>query len=419
MQAASYEQILSPNMTKTPEGYLLCENVPVARTGVQLYAAYEVHAEDGEAPIKPVDGVVRVRRTADEVFSPAFIKSLNGRPVTVGHVGMVTKDTWNQHAAGVILNPRRGVGMQDDLLVCDLLVTGKQAQRAILDEGIRQISLGYEAKFVSAEDGFAEQRGMYANHAAVLLAGKCGKRCAIGDSTMKLTRDAFTAVKDRVLNAFTARDEARLKLVLDEAMPNDDDEYTSDSMKRLAQDIRKFSDVQTVTNDRLTSMDARIKAIEDKRVKDEDDDEEAKKKKKKEEEDDKADGVKDSAELVAFAQDVKARCEILSPGIAFPALDSAQGKRAFLDALCGLKRQALSAALINDKMVNSVKPMLGGKTVAALTCDQLQTALVGASEVVKALNNSGRGGVQDRQPAPRVDMNKKNEDFWKKNGGLK
>jgi len=38
---------LSPNIEETPEGYLLCRDVPIARTGVQEYLSEEVPVEPG------------------------------------------------------------------------------------------------------------------------------------------------------------------------------------------------------------------------------------------------------------------------------------------------------------------------------------------------------------------------------------
>ena len=39
---------LGPKRSLTPEGYLLCQDVPVARTGEMLYAEGELIGDDGE-----------------------------------------------------------------------------------------------------------------------------------------------------------------------------------------------------------------------------------------------------------------------------------------------------------------------------------------------------------------------------------
>ena len=43
-----YGSRLSDNMTLTPEGYLICLNVPIARTGSQQYLRSELGLLDGD-----------------------------------------------------------------------------------------------------------------------------------------------------------------------------------------------------------------------------------------------------------------------------------------------------------------------------------------------------------------------------------
>ncbi len=60
-----YGTRLSENISRRePEGYLLCLNVPVARTGTQEYLPEELGLESGP-------GLVEVHRPEAEVFSPA------------------------------------------------------------------------------------------------------------------------------------------------------------------------------------------------------------------------------------------------------------------------------------------------------------------------------------------------------------
>ena len=63
---------------REPEGYLLCLNVPVARTGSQEYLPEELGM--GSRP-----GLVEVQRPESEVFSPETIASFEGMPVTNDH----------------------------------------------------------------------------------------------------------------------------------------------------------------------------------------------------------------------------------------------------------------------------------------------------------------------------------------------
>ena len=74
-----YGTHLSDNLSlREPEGYLLCLNVPVARTGFQDYLPEELDLPPSGAPIP-------VFRPPEEVFSPECIASFEGMPVTNDH----------------------------------------------------------------------------------------------------------------------------------------------------------------------------------------------------------------------------------------------------------------------------------------------------------------------------------------------
>ena len=69
-----YGTRLSENISRRePEGYLLCLNVPVARTGVQEYLPEELGLPGNGPP-----GMVEVYRPDSEVFSPETIASFEG-----------------------------------------------------------------------------------------------------------------------------------------------------------------------------------------------------------------------------------------------------------------------------------------------------------------------------------------------------
>ena len=73
-----YGTRLSENISRRePEGYLLCLNVPVARTGMQEYLPEEL-GMPGNSPVPVI-------RPEEEVFSEATIASFEGMPVTNDH----------------------------------------------------------------------------------------------------------------------------------------------------------------------------------------------------------------------------------------------------------------------------------------------------------------------------------------------
>lgn len=193
---------LGTSQELTPEGFLLCKNVPVARTGSQLYARGEIPVPAG------ADGLIHITRDEGEVFHPITMASYQGKPVVDEHPfdGKVTPMTWKERSVGVVLNPRRGDGMQFDnaFTYADLLITDKDAIEAVRN-GKRQVSVGYDAEYETLGPGRGRQHNIIVNHVALVEKGRCGPRCAIGDSAMA---NRLTAFKDRIRRAVRTRDEA-------------------------------------------------------------------------------------------------------------------------------------------------------------------------------------------------------------------
>ena len=172
-----YGTKLSQNISRRePEGYLLCLNVPVARSGTQEYLPEEV----GRLPDH--GALVTVYRPEEEVFSPECIASFEGMPVTDDHPEDpegVTVETCSALQKGHAQNLRRGTGPESDLLIADLLITDPVLIDHILS-GKREISCGYNYELCQ-ENGKFIQRKIRGNHIAVVDAGRAGHRVSIKD----------------------------------------------------------------------------------------------------------------------------------------------------------------------------------------------------------------------------------------------
>ena len=169
-----YGTRLSENISRRePEGYLLCLNVPVARTGTQDYLPEELGLSPGSA-------VIPVLRPESEVFSPETVASFEGMPVTNDHPpDGVDSGNIRSLQKGHAHNVRRGSGEESDLLLADLIITDPVLIDAIL-EGKREISCGYTYE-LHEEDGQYIQRKIRGNHVAVVDAGRAGHRVSIRD----------------------------------------------------------------------------------------------------------------------------------------------------------------------------------------------------------------------------------------------
>ena len=222
-----YGTRLSENISRRePEGYLLCLNVPVARTGSQDYLPEELglppraasggnsvggnltrnkrSPRGGAAPIEgaevpPGSSFISVYRPEEEVFSPETIASFEGMPVTNDHPPEGV-DTSNIRALqkGHAHNVRRGTGDESDLLLADLIITDPGLISLILEEGKREISCGYTYELCE-ENGQYIQRKIRGNHVAVVDAGRAGHRVSIKDHKTTISERSIPKMKKSIV----------------------------------------------------------------------------------------------------------------------------------------------------------------------------------------------------------------------------
>lgn len=179
---AFYGSRFSKNMTVTPEGFLICHNVPIARTGWYEYL-------DSELGVGDEGKIVKVYRSPEEVFSDAAIASFEGKILTDEHPPVaLTSENATWYTKGAIQNVRRGKGEDDDLLIADLVVHD-EALISEIQDGKREVSCGYECIYEPMSDGTYQQREIRGNHVAVVKSGRAGDRVAIRDSKNKEERN--------------------------------------------------------------------------------------------------------------------------------------------------------------------------------------------------------------------------------------
>lgn len=171
-----YGDKISTNIAKTPEGFLICKNVPIARTGYQTYLESEL-IEDGDPSER-----VNVYRSPDEVFSPATLASFEGKPVCNGHPCVdVTPDNYKVYSKGHVQHVRIGKGDDADKILADLYITDKD----LIDEiqnGKREVSAGYYAEDKEDSTGRICQTKIRGNHVAVVDEGRAGRSVCIRDT---------------------------------------------------------------------------------------------------------------------------------------------------------------------------------------------------------------------------------------------
>lgn len=406
-------EYLSPRQRMTPEGFLLCEAVPIARTGSLIYA-------DGEVPVDAApSGQIVIERNADEVFRAETLASFEGKPVTLSHPDdFVSPANWRELTVGITQNVRRGDGVEQDLILADLLITDAEAIREVRD-GLREVSCGYEADYEQLATGRGRQLNIVGNHVALVERGRCGPRCAIGDSDEMKTKDAAPkrTWMDRVRIAFKAKDEAALEEALEEGKASTEDEEQEEESKEKA----KTGDALGAILSELKTLSKRVGDMEaklDEETEDEEEEEEGKTKDDVLEAEQAAHNPNAAGKTYTGDADLRSRAEILAPGISFPTRD-AKAKTA--DHVCACQRQALSRAMQTEDGKAAVEPFLFGRELKSLTADQVASAFVGASELLKARNNAA-GSRQSAatkdfgRPGDVAAMNARAREFWKGQG---
>lgn len=431
---------IGANQSITPEGFLICESVPIARTGLMVYGAGEILSEDGEALQAGSDGIIRVMRDEDQVFHPDTIASFMGKPVTDDHPSeSVTPANWRRVSIGEAHNVRRGEGMYSDCLVADLLIKDADAIKAVRD-GKREVSCGYDADYEQSEPGRARQFNIIGNHVALVDRGRCGPRCSIGDRAMA-TKDKKLSFFDRLAaklkgstTALTA--DAVLAIARDAEKEDKEDEDKDKDGKETKDNIAKIFTVLDGITKRLDARDAGAEGEEEEMTEDaegeegEDDDTEEGKKKKAAAKDAAAKLTIDSKTITSVLQTVRANSEILAPGhkLAVPTFDAATTRVAFADSMCNCKRKALDVAYRTDEGKAAIEPFLNGRTAdfSRMNSKTIDVIFTGAAVLRAQRNNdaSSRGirpGLTrddfGRAPLTNDELNTRNKDFWAKQSG--
>ncbi|WP_236209021.1 DUF2213 domain-containing protein [Pseudomonas tohonis] len=399
-------ETLSARQHMTPEGFLLCESVPIARTGTLIYDESEIPVEGGPG------GQVVIERTPEEVFRPETMASFEGKPVTLAHPDdFVTPANWRELAVGITQNVRRGTDVESDLMLADLLITDATAIAEVRG-GLRQVSCGYDAEYEQLAPGRGRQTNIVGNHTALVPRGRCGPRCAIGDSdTMSKTKKRSFA--DRIRAAWMSKDADAAEALAKEAETADEEEEGDDDKEKV-----KTGDAALILKE-LRALSARVGDMEAKLEKTDDEEEE-----EAETNDDVLNAepaqsnpsavgetyTGDSAALI----ELRSRAEILVPGITFATKD-AKAKTA--DHVCSCQRQALSKAMATADGKAVVEPFLLGRSLDAMTADQVASAFMGATELARQRNNleGARKQAVTRdfgKPTSIASINEQNRAFW-------
>lgn len=421
------EQI-GPKRHMTPEGFLLCEEVPFARTGSMLYAA-------GEVPVPPgQNGYVVIDRDAETLFSDTTILSFQGKPVTNDHPphGEVNAFNFKAYGAGITHNVRRGTGDLSSCLVADLLIMDSDTIAAV-KAGKVEVSAGYSAHYERTGDGYGRQTRINGNHIALVEKGRCGPRCAIGDQATTTHppkgKTAMAEVNTNVRRAPTFTPEQRaalLGIVGDESAEQQsgihlhvhsgapsvpavlETKPTTDAASEARLTAMETA-IATLTTGMATVVDA-VAAFKKKPQSDDG------------EEDGKGEPTGDSKALESAFKQTFSDAEVLVPGFVMPTFDAASARKVTIDTMCAMRRRALDLFASTTTGKAALQTINGGDALAldSMPCDAVAVLFRAGAAMKRAVNNQpalrttdGASGNQPAKPKALTiaDLNEMNRKY--------
>ena len=367
---------ISDNMRRTPDGFLLCLNVPIARTGALQYTPAEMpHIPPGPGQF------VTVERPEGVVFSAETLASFNGKPVVIGHPstdsGLLTPSTARMAAIGNMQNIRRGAGGDADKLLADLLITDAIAISLIESGQLREVSCGYRGIVEPAGPGRGTQTAIIGNHLALVDRGRAGAECAIKDHHPKgKSMNLF----ERAAQALGKRNPKELRAIADEM-----------SAEQKADEEKKQGD-EVPGGDVIATLEARISALEAVVAKlagagaeqeqaeqgDESPSEPA----------EKVPGAMPEVISGDSASRLNAAAAIVAPGMGFRFSAGQAGATAEQTM-----RAALGAAMFVPASKQALSTIIGDRAPATLRGTELQMAFTAAAATLGAGNNARMGAL--------------------------
>lgn len=160
---------LGPHKFKTPEGYLICTDAILSRTGKQEYKRCEIFGDACDEP----DKIVNVDRVDAEVFSDKAMASFENKPICIEHPDHdVNAENHNELAVGFVRDVHKGEDEGKPVMMGTLVITDKDAVEAVESGEYKELSCGYDCDI--DDDGEPCQRNIRGNHVALCKHGRAG-----------------------------------------------------------------------------------------------------------------------------------------------------------------------------------------------------------------------------------------------------
>lgn len=189
---------LSEHKYKTPEGYLICVDAILARTGKQTYRRDEIFHDSDDTEIE-------VDRTAEEVFSPQTLASFENKPITVEHPSEdVNSGNYKDYSVGFVRDVHQGKVDDQDVILGTLVIQDAQTIEEIENGEHVELSCGYDCDIDDSEN--PQQRNIRGNHVALCECGRAGNARIVDSANGKVIGDSVESDFEDITNMSDAKE---------------------------------------------------------------------------------------------------------------------------------------------------------------------------------------------------------------------
>lgn len=258
---------LSNRRYKTPEGYLVCVDSIIARTGKQEYLKSEIFQDSND------DSVIQIDRPKSEVLSPSTIASFENKPLVDEHPDEdVNVDNYRDYAIGFARDVRASKLDDVDILIANLIFTDPEAIAEIESGEKTELSCGYDCDILGEGDNLY-QANIRGNHIALCKAGRAGI-ARIQDSLSKETQEVVDSCYSEKLKDLSPEERSKKidELIADEieaidgykeAMKYADEADKSIYSTIIAEELKHIIELKALKNENFKeSKDSNIKDID-------------------------------------------------------------------------------------------------------------------------------------------------------------
>ena len=259
---------ISDNLELLENGTLRCNNVIMGRSGVQQYTSKELGLSKQVG-----DRIINVNRYEEDVFHEETLKSIEGKPITLGHPKddkgqpiNVTSKNIDKHRVGNILNVRR-VG---DNIVGDIIIDNEEIINQIINKDIRELSLGYTSVYQVDGDDALKQTEIIVNHLALVERGRAGNAMIVDEANEKISDRGGKPLKketfgERFLRVFGIKEAT----FADEVVADEENQEQENQEKPKEEEKEKVADNENQNEVKEKQDDENVNDKEPKTTKDE------------------------------------------------------------------------------------------------------------------------------------------------------